>query len=187
MPTATKSKRKFEAEIDAPEGVSFEFKDNVLRVKGAKGETERRFELPNIRFLVSNDKVVVKAVKMTKREKALIGSVKAHINNMIKAVTEGIVYKLKVCSTHFPMNVAIQNNQLIVKNFIGERHPRVLDLPSDVDVKINGDIIEVHAYDKEKAGLTASRIEQLTRRVNFDNRVFQDGIYIIEKDGKEIK
>ena len=187
MPTATKSRRKFEFEIKADEGISFEYSDGLLKVKGPKGESKRRFNFPNIKISVSNGLITVRAAQTTKREKALVGTVKAHINNMIKAVKEGVIYKLRVCSTHFPMNVSVQNNQLIVKNFIGERHPRTLDIPNGVDVKVNGDVIEVYSTDKEKGGMTASKIEQLTRRVNFDNRVFQDGIYIIEKDGKEIK
>ena len=53
-----------------------------------------------------------------------------------------------------------------------------------VDVNVNGDIVEISSRDIELAGLTATRMEQLTRVTRRDRRVFQDGIFIIEKAGK---
>ena len=77
--------------------------------------------------------------------------------------------------------------KLIIKNFLGEKFPRILKLKEGVDVKIEGDKINVQSSSKELAGTTASDIEKITRRPNFDTRIFQDGIYITNKDGKEIK
>ena len=54
-------------------------------------------------------------------------------------------------------------------------------------MKVEGDNVSVESPDKELAGTTASDIEQLTRRPNFDTRIFQDGIFITSKAGKEIK
>jgi large subunit ribosomal protein L6 len=189
LPTATKekkfSKRKFEAEYDAPEGVSFEFQNNVLKVIGPKGETSKSFNYPFIKMDVTANKIIAIAQRITKREKTMLGSFKSHIKNMIRSTSEGIIYKLKVCSTHFPMTVKIQNDKIVVNNFVGEKFPRTLDVshPS-VKVKLDGEIIEVSGVDKEDVGTMASKIELLTKRSGFDNRIFQDGIYIIEKDGK---
>ena len=85
------------------------------------------------------------------------------------------------------MNVSVNKNQIIIKNFIGERHPRTLTIKEGVTVKVEGDIINVESSDKELAGTAASDIEKLTKRTDFDGRIFQDGIYIINKDGKDIK
>jgi large subunit ribosomal protein L6 len=63
----------------------------------------------------------------------------------------------------------------------------VLDLKNDADVKIEGDLIYVTSQNKETAGQASADIEQLTRRPGYDTRIFQDGIYIINKDGKELK
>ena len=56
-----------------------------------------------------------------------------------------------------------------------------------VEVEPRRIIIEVEGTDKELTSQQAASIEQLTRRPGYDKRVFQDGIYIIEKDGKRIK
>jgi large subunit ribosomal protein L6 len=85
------------------------------------------------------------------------------------------------------MNVAVQGNQVIIKNFIGEKVPRVLDLLPGVKVSVDGTTVNVEGVDKELASQTAASIEQLTRRPGYDNRIFQDGVYIVNKDGKEVK
>ena len=46
---------------------------------------------------------------------------------------------------------------------------------------MEGNLIYVESCDKELAGQVAADIEQTTRRPGFDRRIFQDGIYIIEK------
>ena len=85
------------------------------------------------------------------------------------------------------MSVSSKDGKFEVKNFIGERIPRVYKLMDNVEVKIEGDIIVVSSANKEVAGQTAASIEQLCKRPGFDSRTFQDGIYLIEKAGKEIK
>ena len=117
----------------------------------------------------------------------MVDIVKAHIKNMIKGVSEGFVYTLKICSSHFPMSVSVSGNKLEVKNYLGEKVPRVLNLVENVKVTINGEEVVVESSDKELAGQTAANIELLTRRSGFDRRVFQDGIYITEKAGKIVK
>ena len=79
------------------------------------------------------------------------------------------------------MNVAVNNGVLTIKNFLGESVPRTLKIKDGSDVKVDGQIITVNSTDIEKAGQTAASIEQLTRITNRDRRIFQDGIFIIEK------
>ena len=181
---------KLTATIPLPEGVSasLEIVEGVkeLTVQGPKGTVKRRFAHPLINITTDNDKVTLEIKNATKRHKTIVNTYRAHIRNLIKGVTEGFTYKLKICYSHFPMSVSIQNGKLIVKNFYGEKHPRTLDLPKDVSVKINGSIIELQGIDIEKVGNCATSIEQLTRITNRDRRIFQDGIFIIEKNGKSI-
>ena len=85
------------------------------------------------------------------------------------------------------MNVALDKNEIIVKNFLGEKIPRRALVLPNVKVKVEKDIITVESHDKEKAGQTASNIESSTRITDKDRRVFMDGIWMIEKAGKELK
>ena len=62
-----------------------------------------------------------------------------------------------------------------------------MDIRQDVTVKVEGQDVVVESNDKEAAGQVASRLERLTRRPGFDKRIFMDGIYITEKDGKPVR
>ena len=169
-----------------PEGIGVEIDGHTLIMKGPKGELKRKFASPKIKITIQENKVVLGAKKATKREKTMIGTFKAHIRNMIKGLTVGHIYKLKICSGHFPMKVSVNNKEFVVENFLGEKAPRKLKLRDDVNVKIEGQEVIVESIDKEIAGQTAADIELLTKIKNRDKRIFQDGIYIINKDGKEL-
>lgn len=173
--------------IKIPEGIDVKIDKKMMIVKSSKGEIKREFRYKQIEMSVEGGKIKISPKRNTKRDKTITGTLKAHIKNMISGVKEPHRYILKICSGHFPMNVSVGKNELIVKNFLGEKIPRVLRLKEGVNMKIDGDIIIVEAFDKELAGQVAAGIEQLTRRNNYDTRIFQDGIYIINKDGKEVK
>ena len=82
--------------------------------------------------------------------------------------------------------MTINNSELIVKNFLGEKVPRTLKLKPGAEVKVEGDLIVVESPSKEIAGQVSADIEQLTRRTGYDSRIFQDGIWIVSKGDKEV-
>ncbi len=173
-----------EEKIAIPEGIEVSVENNTVKLKGPKGELSRTFNSKKITINKKDNAIVISSKNATKKEKTRAFTFKAHINNMINGATNGYVYKLKVCSGHFPMNVACSGNKFVIKNFIGEKKPRELTIKDGAKVVVNGADIVVEGIDKEIVGQTAADIEQLTNRPYFDKRKFQDGIYIIEKDGK---
>jgi large subunit ribosomal protein L6 len=170
--------------LEAPEGVQIELEGTLVKMKGPKGETERRFIIPKLQLTKEDNSLVISAKNATKRERTLTGTTKAHIKNMFTGVTEGHTYELKICSGHFPMNVSLSGDTLSVKNFLGEKVPRVIKIKEGAKAKLDGEKITVESVDIEKAGQAAADIEQLTRITNKDIRIFQDGIYIIKKPKK---
>jgi len=173
-------------ELVLGEGITADLVDGFLKIKGPKGETTRQFVHPRIGLSIENKKIILKATKATKREKTLLGSMESHIKNMIWGVEEPHVYKLKICSGHFPMNVSVSGQELVIKNFLGESVPRTVTILPGAEVKVSGDEIIVSSPDKEVAGQTAARIESLCRITNRDRRIFQDGCYLVEKAGKKV-
>ncbi len=167
--------------IPVPSEVTVALQGRVLAIKGPKGEDEREFSYPAIKVSSKEGSIVLHVEKATKREKRMIGTYESHIKNMIKGAQENFIYKLKICSGHFPMNVSVSGNSIAVKNFLGEKHPRKVDFSAKVAVKINGAEIEVSSVSKELAGQTAGKIEKLCAITNRDRRIFQDGIYITHK------
>lgn len=178
---------KMEYAVVIPEKVEVKIDNGLVSVKGPKGEIKRKFIFKKIDIKIEGKNIVFTALKPTKREKAGIYSTEAHLKNMFKGSLESSVYKLKICSGHFPMKVSLKGNVLEVKNYMGETVPRTLTIKPGVNVEIKEPEITVTSPDKELAAQTAASIEQITRRANFDRRIFQDGIYIVVKDGIEVK
>jgi large subunit ribosomal protein L6 len=178
---------EWKVELKIPEKVTVEIREGLFTVKGPKGEVSRKFIFPKITITKEGDNVIFDVKKPTKREKAAVFTTQAHLNNMFKGVLNLCVYKLKICSGHFPMKVNYKNNILEVKNYMGETVARTVKIRPGVDVVVKEPEITVTSPNKELAALTAAAIEQMTRRANFDRRIFQDGIYITHKDGVDIK
>jgi large subunit ribosomal protein L6 len=179
-------KEDFIQKVNFPEGISASIDNGIVSIKGPKGVVSKNFKHPKVKIIIDDEGITFEIKKFTQKEKKIVQTFIAHLKNLFKGVTEGHEYKLKICSGHFPMNVSIKGNVFEVKNFIGEAVPRTYELKNDVDVKLNGEIIQVTGINKELVSQTAASIEQLTRRVGFDTRIFQDGIYIIDKDGKSM-
>jgi large subunit ribosomal protein L6 len=177
---------KYSDNVVLPKGVTATCSGKTLKVKGPKGEVTKVFIDPRIVTKTEDGKVIFDIDGYGKREKTLLGTYVSHTKNMIKGVTEGHEYDMKICSGHFPMNVTVGSGQFQVKNYLGEKVPRILTLKKDVEVKVDGDKVHISGIDLENVSQTAAKIEILTRRSKFDRRVFQDGIYIVNKDGKQV-
>lgn len=175
-------------EIEIPNGMAAGVEENVLIIKKDNNELKRELN-PLIEIRLEGNKIILEAKKSTKREKRIFGTLAAHIKNIIKGLNEKFKYRLQAASVHFPMNLSIdkEKNELIVKNFLGEKTDRRIKLIDGVDVKINKDIIEIESENKELAGQCAANIEKGTKIRNRDRRVYQDGIYICSKPKKEFK
>lgn len=182
-----KEKSRIIREIILPDSVSASVNGQFLLIKGKNGEVKREFRQHSISIMADSQKIILESKSGTKKDKKIAGSLAAHIKNMIKGSLQDHMYTLKICSGHFPMNVSISGNKIIVKNFLGEKVPRVLELKENAEVKVEGDLIHVTSPSKETAGQVSADIEQLTRRPGYDTRIFQDGCYIISKDGREMK
>jgi large subunit ribosomal protein L6 len=179
-------KQTIHEELEIQQGITIKVENGTFIVSGPRGETQKKLFNPKIKAEVSNNHVVFEAKKGTQREKRLIKAYLAHLKSMIKGVNQGHSYKLKICSGHFPMTVSVKGNVFEIKNFAGETIPRTLIMPEGVKAGVDGQFIIVECINKEKAGQTAALVEKLTRRAAFDKRVFQDGIFIVEKDGKPV-
>ncbi|MEK6874834.1 MAG: 50S ribosomal protein L6 [Nanoarchaeota archaeon] len=173
-------------QIPLPSGVSATYTNGLLSIKGLHGENKRIFTKPNIHLNIEDTTIKIYTKQGTKKEKTMLYSTLAHIKNMIKGVQDLFRYELKICNGHFPMNITLQGNVLLVKNFLGEKIPRKVTISSGVKVTLAGDKINIESIDIECAGKTASDIEQICRISNRDRRIFQDGIYITKKCGEAV-
>ena len=182
----TKMKKILFEEIEIPSGVEVKIEKNKIEIKGKEGTVKKSFDLNGVEMKIEGKKIIIGSARTTRSEKKMIYTIVAHINNMIKGVQEGYQYTMKMCFNHFPMTVDLSAKQAIIKNFLGEKIARKAKIVEGVTVKINKDIVTITSVNKEAAGQTAANFETATKIRNRDRRVFQDGIFITNKCGKQI-
>jgi len=171
----------FVQEIEIPRGVEVKMDGNTIEVSGPKGKLVKRFDLHGIEVKMEDGRVSISTPSPKRRMKAMVGTIRAHLRNAFKGVTEGFTYKLKVVYSHFPISVKVEGDRVFIHNFLGEKTPRVARVMEGTRVEVRGDEVVVEGIDKEKVGQTALNIEQATRVRGKDRRVFQDGCYLFEK------
>ncbi len=167
-------------EIPIPEGIEVTIQDEIV-VSGSKGELKRKFKTRNINITKDDDKIILEAPFPKKRDKAMLGTIKSHLTNMMIGLTDGFSYKMKIVYAHFPMTVKV-SDKVTIENFLGERHPRTAKILGDTKVQVKGDEVTVEGINKEDVGQTMANIEQATKIKGRDPRVFQDGIYLVSKE-----
>lgn len=179
-------KKEFFQKIEIPDGVEINIEEKTLTAKGPEGKNKKTFDTGKLIFEKKDNHIIIGHTKATKKEKKMINTIASHIRNMIKGVQKKAEYKLRAVFSHFPINVEVRGKEVIIKNFLGEKTPRKMQIKEGVEIKIEKDVIIVSSTNKELAGQTAADLEKITRIRMRDRRIFQDGIFITEKNGKEI-
>ncbi|MGQ4833172.1 MAG: 50S ribosomal protein L6 [Candidatus Asgardarchaeia archaeon] len=173
-------------EVEIPDGITINIEGKKVTVSGPKGELSKDFSHTVVNLRKSDNKVIVEYLFPTRREKAQVGTVAAHIKNMIKGVSEGFIYKMKMVYSHFPFTVKVEGKNVVIENFLGERAPRVAKIVGNTKVTVKGDDVIIEGIDIEAVGQTAANIQLATKIKDKDPRVFMDGIYVYEKGGKRL-
>jgi len=167
--------------IKIPDGVDIEIADFEIKVKGPLGKLSRVLRYPGIDIKLDDSYLVIYSKLARKRQKAMIGTIAAHILNMIHGVTKGFEYKMKVVYSHFPIQLKATKEELIIGNFLGERKSRIAKVIGDSKVEVRGDEVIITGTNRDSVGQTMANIEQATKIRGFDIRIFQDGVYLVSK------
>jgi large subunit ribosomal protein L6 len=169
------------ATVEIPENVEGMLDGRTVTIKGEKGELVRDFSHAPIKIQLEGKTVTVQASWPRKRETALVGTVRSHIRNMIKGVTTGFTFKLKIVFSHFPITVKVMGDHITITNFTGERSPRKAKIMGTTKVMVKGEDIIVQGISLEDVSQTAANIQNSTKIKSKDPRVFLDGIYVYEE------
>lgn len=170
--------------IEIPDDVTAEVDHLDLTVEGPNGSVSRRLWYPDVSVSANDDEVVVESETENAKTVSTIGTFESHVKNMFHGVTDGWEYRMEVHYSHFPMQVDVEGDEVVIQNFLGEKSSRRSSIHGDTQIDVDGETLTLSGSDKEAVGQTAADIEQLTRVTNKDTRVFQDGVYIVEKPSK---
>ncbi|MEO0275256.1 MAG: 50S ribosomal protein L6 [candidate division WOR-3 bacterium] len=142
--------------VDIPPNVNIEIKGNVVNVKGPKGTLTFEFH-PKIEVKVIDKKIIVERKGDDKFLKALHGTTRQIIKNMIIGVTEGYRKVLVVEGMGYKVNM--EGNKLVLN--VGYSHPVYYAPPQDIKLTVQGNKIIVEGIDKQKVGQVAAEIRRI--------------------------
>ena len=184
-----------------PTAVEVEIKARKIKVTGPLGKLERDFKHIAMDCMIvtgadieeeeeNHEKKYVKVDLWfaTRKQLACVRTVCSHIENMITGVTRGFLYKMRFVYSHFPINVSLSGDIVEIRNFLGERRVRKVQLMEGVKYTRTADVkdeIVLTGIDIANVSLTAAKIQQATNVRNKDLRKFLDGIYVSEKGATE--
>src|SRR5208282_646834 len=171
------------ATVEIPKGVTLTVDGRTLRAKGKLGTIVRPFPSDALVLTVQGTEVSLelRLPAHRKRSQALLRTWAAHIANIAGGLTQGVEARLKVVAAHFPMKVQVRGEELLIENFLGEKHPLSTHLLHGTKAVVEGEIVTITGNDVEQVGQSAANVERATRIREYDPRVFQDGIYLIER------
>lgn len=145
--------------IPIPNGVTAEVKDNVITVKGPKGQLVQTIH-DDITVKIENEEILVERPSDEKKYRALHGLTRALINNMVVGVADGYEISLQIVGVGFQGEVK-PNKRILLS--LGYSHQILLDAPEGVEFSVIRDIIKVSGIDKQKVGEVAAQIRKLRK------------------------
>lgn len=180
-------KSGIEKRIALQPGFSAQIAVDKVALKGNGKESSYRLSGKGISVKQEGNELVVSGRPASKKMNALVGTIGAHLENLAAGLQSEYIYKLTVVYSHFPMNVSVKGNLVEIKNFVGEKNPRYAKILPGASVTVKGKEITVKGHNKEATGQTAANIESATKVKGKDKRIYQDGIFIVEKAVQEAK
>lgn len=168
--------------IEVPAGVDVKIKGSYVKVKGPKGEMEFTFT-PEMVIKQEDGKIVVERPSDQPTHRALHGTTRSVLNNMITGVSKGFERILEIQGVGYRAEVS--GNNLVVN--AGFSHPVVVEPPEGItfeaDMKTRQ--IKVSGYDKQVVGQVAADIRKLRPPEPYKGKGIRYlGEYVRRKPGK---
>lgn len=170
--------------VAIPEGCKVEIADKVLKITGKKYTRMLNLKHFNLTFLSEDDSIKVCLWNGTSREQSKVNTCASIIRNAMNGCMKGYSFTLRAASIHFPISIELEENAVVVKNFLGEKHTRVFKLQGEDTIVEEGedkDSFIIKGSCLEDVSQSAANIMNDCKVKNYDRRVFLDGIYVVKK------
>jgi len=171
-----------EITVEIPENVQLTLEGRKITVQGPKGKVVKDFTHTKLDMVKEGNSIKLSIENPRRTQAALVGTISAHIKNMIKGVTDGWVYKMKIVFVHFPTTVKVVGKEVHIENFLGERKGRIAAIRGETKVTVKQDDIILEGIDIDDVSQTAANIQTRSRVRNKDLRKFLDGIYVYSRE-----
>lgn len=167
--------------IVLPAGVELTNNDNVVTVKGPKGELTRTFS-KDIEIRVEGTEVTLHRPNDSKEMKTIHGTTRALLNNMVTGVSEGFKKELEMRGVGY--RAQLQGSKLVLA--VGKSHPDEVEAPEGIAFELpNPTTIVVSGISKEVVGQTAAYVRSLRSPEPYKGKgIRYVGEYVRRKEGK---
>mgnify|MGYP002628162252 CR=1 FL=1 len=150
--------------VSFPSGVEISVsEDNVVKVKGAKGELTQQID-PSMTIHINEGEVIVERSTETKDHRSKHGLYRSLINNMVIGVSEGYKIELELVGVGYRAKVENQSLELA----LGFSHPVIFLMPDEIKVeaiieKGKNPLLVLESFDKQLIGTVAAKIRSLRK------------------------
>ncbi len=174
--------------VNIPAGVTVTLKDDVITVKGPKGELSQNLN-PELSYEVSDAEITVTRPSDSKEHRAQHGLFRSLINNMVEGVSNGFVKKLELVGVGYRAT----NQGQILELALGYSHPIHMQLPTEIKVEAVTDrksnpVITLESADKQLLGQVCAKIRSLRKPEPYKGKGIRFvGEQVRRKAGKSAK
>jgi large subunit ribosomal protein L6 len=167
--------------IHLVKGVKIEQQNGVVKITGPKGELTAQVP-PAIAVDVKENEIVLTRSSDLKAERALHGTWRAHLNNMVRGVSEGFQKKLEIVGVGYKAEVKGKKIQLV----LGYSHPILFEPPKGIKIEIPVPVnIVISGIDRQLVGQVAAKLRSFRPPEPYKGKgVKYEGEYIRRKAGK---
>jgi large subunit ribosomal protein L6 len=144
--------------VAVPAGVQVDIKGSTVRVKGPKGELSRSFS-PLIGIALEDGQLAITRSSDQPAHRALHGTTRALLNNMVQGVHEGFVRVLEIDGVGY--RAEMDGKTLVL--YVGYSHPVRVDPPQGIAFEVDQKVrqVKVAGHDKEQVGQVAADVRKV--------------------------
>jgi len=149
--------------VTLPAKVTVTQKDDVITVKGPKGELSQAIN-PAIKIEVKDNELTVSRPDDERQNRAFHGLYRSLINNMVIGVSEGYKKELELVGVGY----RVTNNGNLLEFSLGYTHPIFLQLPQEIKVETKTErnknpMIILESIDKQLIGQVCAKIRSFRK------------------------
>lgn len=151
------------APIEIPAGVTVQVKENVVTVKGPKGELVQEVN-PDITVKVEDNHIVLTRPSDDREHRAQHGLYRALIHNMVVGVSEGYKKEMELVGTGYRATASGQ----VLELALGYSHAIYIKLPKEIKVEAKSErnklpLIILESCDKQLLGQVCAKVRSLRK------------------------
>jgi len=145
--------------IQVPDGVQVNLEDQLVKVKGPKGELEQQLH-PLVKVELKDNQIMVTIDdENDNNAKALWGLFRSLINNMIVGVIQGFSKQLEINGVGY--RASLSGNKLVLN--VGYSHPVEFELPDGIEAKVEQNVVTISGINKQLVGEVAANIRKIRK------------------------